>query len=55
MPVLVIAVSCLIIFAVMGVLGVAAVHFERRQQVREGLESGVTEPTPTAEPVVKAV
>jgi hypothetical protein len=35
MPVLVIAVSCLVIFGIMGILGVAAVHFERKQQVRE--------------------
>ncbi len=35
MPVLVIAVSCLVIFGIMGILGVAAVHFERKQQVKE--------------------
>ena len=35
MPVLVIAVSCLVIFGIIGILGVAAVHFERKQQVRE--------------------
>ena len=35
MPVLVIAVSCLVIFGIIGILGVAAVHFERKQQVKE--------------------
>ena len=38
MPVLLIAVSCLVIFGVMGILSVAAVHYERRQQVREEAE-----------------
>ncbi|HYD16423.1 MAG TPA: hypothetical protein VEB03_00300 [Candidatus Nanoarchaeia archaeon] len=38
MPVLVIAVSCLVIFGVMSILSVAAVHYERRQQVREEAE-----------------
>lgn len=35
MPVLVIAVSCLVIFGIMGILGIVAVHFERKQQERE--------------------
>jgi hypothetical protein len=35
MPVLIIAVTCLVIFGIMGILGVAAVHFERKQQVTE--------------------
>lgn len=52
MPVLVIAVSCLIIFGVMVVLGMTAVHCERRQQVRE--DSGAA-PEHTAEPSGKAV
>ena len=42
MPVLVIAVSCLVIFGIMGILGVAAVHFERKQQVREEHLQGAT-------------
>lgn len=49
MPVLVIAVSCLVIFGIMGILGVAAVHFERKQQVKEEhLQSSVPEETKAA-------
>ncbi len=43
MPVLVIAVSCLVIFGIMGVLAVAAIHCERRQQVKEEHEHQHTE------------
>src|SRR4051812_10963560 len=52
MPVLVIAVSCLVIFGIIGILGVAAVHFERKQQVREEhLQSSTPEGTKAAKAV----
>jgi hypothetical protein len=52
MPVLIIAVSCLVIFGIMGILGVAAVHFERKQQVKEEhVQSSAPEETKAAKAV----